>query len=152
MLWRRAEACRHATAGFLICVWELHLVPSHPVSSNLTNANSEMVRQWWEGGCQVRVLKRYKRARVLTDTLLDYLERLNVRYPRGRELDELSRDAIQQVLAELPEAWRPSFPHCRTVQEALDQVFDLKGEIRRRALPGSLPASWDWDGDAQQKA
>jgi hypothetical protein len=31
VLWRRAEACRHATAGFLICVWELQLdlLPLH---------------------------------------------------------------------------------------------------------------------------
>src|SRR2546421_5521419 len=30
MLWRRAEACRHAAARFLICVWELHLVLDRP--------------------------------------------------------------------------------------------------------------------------
>jgi hypothetical protein len=78
-------------------------------------------------------------ARTATDVLLDYLERLNLRYPKGRELDDVIRNAIHQVLAELPQAWRPNLPHCRTVKEV------------RRALPKALPGSWNWYVDAQRE-
>jgi hypothetical protein len=125
--------------------------PRRPVTSNLTDANSEIVRRWWDSACQARKAKHYSMARTVTGVLLDYLERLNMRYPKGRELDDVTRNAIHQVLAELPQAWRPSLTHSRTVQEALDQVFDLKCEIRRRALPNALPASWNWYGDAQHE-
>ncbi len=126
-----------------------HPVLPHPVSSNLSSANSEIVRLWLDNARQSRPLDQYKRVRLLTDVLLDHLEHLNMRYPKGRELDRVTRDAIQLVLAELPEAWRPSWPHCGTVQEALDQMFELKGEIKRRALPGGLPVDWNWGEDAQ---
>ncbi|PZR95074.1 MAG: hypothetical protein DLM67_11610 [Candidatus Nephthysia bennettiae] len=119
------------------------------MSSNLTNANSEMVRLWWDNARQARALNHYRRVRLLTDLLLEHLERLNMRHARGRELDEVTRDAIQLVLAELPEAWRPGWPPCGTVQEALDQMFELKGEIKRRALPEGLPVGWNWGEDAQ---
>ena len=82
-------------------------------------------------------------ARTVTDVLLDYLERLNMRYPKGREPDHVTRNRIHQVLAELPQAWRPNLTHSRTVQEALDQVFDLKCEIRRRALPKRAPGQME---------
>lgn len=122
-----------------------------PVTSNLNKANSEIVRLWWASASQARTLKQYRKVRLRTDVLLDYLERLNMQYPKGRELDRVARKAIEEVLAELPEAWRPDFPDCRTVQEALDHVFELKSEVRRRALPDGLPASWDWDADAEHQ-
>ena len=112
--------------------------PRRPVTSNQTDANSEIVRRWWDSACQARKVKQYSMARTVTDLLLDYL-------------DDVTRNAIHQVLAELPQAWRPSLTHSRTVQEALDQVFDLKCEIRRLALPNVLPASWNWYGDAQHE-
>jgi hypothetical protein len=108
------------------------------VTSNLTDANSEIVRRWWDSACQARKVKQYSMARTVTDVLLDYL-------------DDVTRNTIHQVLAELPRAWRPSLTHSRTVQEALDQVFDLKCEIRRLALPNALPASWNWYVDAQHE-
>jgi DNA polymerase-1 len=71
-------------------------------------------------------MRQYKRFRKLTDLLLDYLERLNMRYPEGRRLDATTTKAIEDVLAELPEPSRKSFPVCHTVQEAVDGVFELK--------------------------
>lgn len=101
------------------------------VASNLDKANSEIVRLWWAAEGPTRSLREYRRFRTLTDVLLDILERLNMRYPQGRKLDAATKQAIRDVLAELPDSLRDSFPECATVQEALDGVFDLKTELRR---------------------
>ncbi|MBJ7601438.1 hypothetical protein [Candidatus Nephthysia bennettiae] len=101
------------------------------MASNLDKANSEIVRLWWAAEGPTRSLREYRRFRTLTDVLLDILERLNMRYPQGRKLDAATKQAIRDVLAELPDSLRDSFPECATVQEALDGVFDLKTELRR---------------------
>jgi hypothetical protein len=90
-------------------------------------------------------MRQYRRYRKLTDLLLDYLERLNMRYPRGRRLDESTNKAIHEALAELPDPLRSAFPDCETVQEALDGVFELKKELRRQLVPGGIPALCSWE-------
>ena len=115
------------------------------MASNLDKANSEIVRLWWETAGPTRSMRQYRRFRKLTDLLLDYLERLNMRYPQGRGLDESTSRAIREVLAELPDPLRTSFPDCGTVQEALDGVFELKKELRRQLIPGAVPALCNWE-------
>lgn len=115
------------------------------VASNLDRANSEIVRLWWETEGPTRSMRQYRRLRKLTDLLLDYLERLNMRYPQGRRLDATATKAIQDVLAELPDPLRTSFPDCGTVQEALDGVFELKKELRRQLIPDAIPALCSWE-------
>ena len=115
------------------------------MASNLDKANSEIVRLWWETAGPSKSMRQYRRFRDLTDLLLDYLERLNMRYPEGRRLDATVGRAIQDVLAELPDPLRDSFPECDTVQEALDSVFDLKKELRRQFIPDALPALCNWE-------
>jgi hypothetical protein len=115
------------------------------VASNLDRANSEIVRLWWETVGPTRSVRQYRRFRKLTDVLLDYLERLNMRYPQGRQIDEPTRRAIQEVLAELPDPLRKSFADCGTVQQAVDGVFELKKELRRQLIPGAVPALCNWE-------
>jgi hypothetical protein len=121
------------------------LVGMGAVASNLNRASAEIVRLWWETEGATRSTRRYRELRARTDLLLDYLERMNMRYPQGRKLDRRARQTIQRVLAELPEPARASFPSCGTVQEALDAVFELKKELRRQLLPDVLPALCSWE-------
>jgi hypothetical protein len=116
------------------------------VTSNLVRANVEMVRLSLASARRGRALRQYRRLRHLTDVLLDYLEGLNMRYPEGRDLDETALQAIAGVVGELPREWQLTLPDCETVQEALDQVFELKEEIKRRVMPEGYPAGWDWEG------
>ena len=85
--------------------WPLFYVASGAgaVASNLDRTNSEIVRLWWETEGPTRSMRQYRRFRKLTDLLLDYLERLNMRFPQGRRLDETTTKAIEEVLAELPD-------------------------------------------------
>jgi len=115
------------------------------VASNLDRTNSEIVRLWWETQGPTRSMRQYRRFRKLTDLLLDYLERLNMRYPQGRELDDSANRTIQDVLAVLPDPLRSSFPECTTVQQALDGVFELKKELRRQLVPDAVPALCSWE-------
>jgi hypothetical protein len=87
---------------------------------------------------------------VLTDALLDHLERLNLEHPGEHELDGATRKAIEGVLAQLPEPLRPALPPCRTVQEALDSWFELKGELHRRVFPGAGALDWSYDPETSQ--
>ena len=127
--------------------WPLFYVASGAgaVASNLDRTNSEIVRLWWETEGPTRSMRQYRRFRKLTDLLLDYLERLNMRFPQGRRLDETTTKAIEEVLAELPDPLRNCFPECTTVQEALDGVFELKKEIRRQLIPDAVPALCNWE-------
>jgi hypothetical protein len=115
------------------------------VASNLDRANADIVRLWWATEGPTRSMRQYRRFRTLTDALLDYLERQNMRYAPGHRLDAAACHAIEEVLAELPEQLRRSFPHCETVQEALDRVFDLKKELRRQLVPEPVPAFCSWN-------
>jgi hypothetical protein len=115
------------------------------LASNLDKANSEIVRLWWAAEGPTRSMREYRRFRTLTDILLDYLERLNMRYPQGRKLDAATNQAIRDVLAELPDPLRNSFRECATVQEALDGVFELKTELRRQLVPDVIPSLCHWE-------
>jgi hypothetical protein len=115
------------------------------VSSNLNEANADIVRLWWETEGAARSMRQYRRLRTLTDHLLDYLERQNMRYPQGRRLDAAANQTIQEVLAELPDPLRRAYPDCQTVQEALDGVFELKKELRRQLVPDTVPSLCAWE-------
>jgi hypothetical protein len=115
------------------------------VASNLNKANADIVRLWWETEGATRSARQYKRFRTLTDLLLDYLERQNMRYPQGRKLDAAASQTIREVLAELPDPLRQGFPDCQTVQEALDGVFELKKELRRQLVPETVPTLCAWE-------
>lgn len=115
------------------------------MNSNLDRTNLDIVRLWWATQSNSRALREYRRLRHLTDGLLDHLERLNMEHPHGRELDDATRGAISGVLAQVSAPSRRSFGECRTVQEALDWVFELKGDLRRQALPDEVLLSWDCD-------
>ena len=119
------------------------------MKSNLDRTNLDIVRLWWATQSNSRALREYRRLRLLTDGLLDHLERLNMEHPQGRELDDDTRDAISGVLAQVPAPSRRSFRQCRTVQEALDGVFELKGDLRRQALPDEVLLCWDSDSDEE---
>jgi hypothetical protein len=119
------------------------------MNASLDRTNLDIVRLWWATQRNSRALREYRRLRSLTDGLLDYLERLNMQHPQGRELDDSTRNAIRGVLAEVPGPSQRRFPECRTVQEALDGVFELKGELRRQALPDEVLLRWDCDSDEE---
>jgi hypothetical protein len=120
------------------------------MASNLSRTNEEIVRLWWVGQRQSRALREYRRLRVLTDVLLDHLERLNLEHPGEHELDAATRQAIKAVLAQLPESLRPAVPQCRTVQEALDGWFELKSELRRQVHPDGAGLPWSYDQETSQ--
>jgi hypothetical protein len=120
------------------------------MDSNLSRASEEIVRLWWLGERQSRALREYRRLRVLTDALLDHLERLNLEHPGDHELDAATHKAIDTVLAQLPEPLRPALPPCRTVQEALDSWFELKAELHRRVYPGGAARDWSFDPEASK--
>jgi len=115
------------------------------VASNLNRANADIVRLWWETEGATRSMRQYRRFRTLTDLLLDHLERQNMRHPQGHRLDPATIQAIQDILAELPDPLRQCFPQCETVQQALDSVFELKKELRRQLVPETVPALCAWE-------
>jgi hypothetical protein len=120
------------------------------MDSNLSRASEEIVRLWWVGERQSRALRTYRRLRVLTDALLDHLERLNLEHPGEHELDVPTRRAIESVLGQVPEPLRPALPPCRTVQEALDSWFELKSELHRRVHPTGAALDWSYDSETSQ--
>jgi len=75
---------------------------------------------------------------ALTDQLLAQLEHLNLR--GKRDLDAVTRRSIAATMRELTPQAQARFPRARTVQEALDGLFEVQVE-----LLGPLQRMVHWD-------
>ncbi|HEY4024992.1 MAG TPA: hypothetical protein VGO86_01070 [Candidatus Dormibacteraeota bacterium] len=74
------------------------------------------------------VERGYRRMLALTDRVLGQLEQRNL--AGQRRLDRVVQQHIEQTLRELPPRAQSRFPDAaRTVQEALDGIFDVQAEL-----------------------
>jgi hypothetical protein len=108
------------------------------VRGRFANANSETAE------AEVATVRRrleyraQRRQLALTDGLLGKLERLNL---KGQErLDDVTRRQIGRVMSQLPPPTRLRLRTSRTVQQALDGVFDVQAEL---LAPLQRAMSWD---------
>jgi hypothetical protein len=76
---------------------------------------------------QRRVERSYKRMLALTDEVLSRLEQRNL--AGQRDLDPVMRRNIDRALRELPPRAQGRFPAARSVQEALDGIFEVQAEL-----------------------
>jgi hypothetical protein len=74
-----------------------------------------------------RVERRYRGMLALTDELLGRLERRNLAGQRA--LDDVMKRDIARTLGALTPGARGRFPRTTLVQEALDGIFDVQGEL-----------------------
>jgi hypothetical protein len=74
--------------------------------------------------------RRYRRMLALTDRLLGRLETLNL--SGHQELNAPIRQSIAGTLDRLSPPVRARFPHCDTVQNAVDGVFEVQDELLHR--------------------
>jgi hypothetical protein len=76
---------------------------------------------------QHRVERAYRTMLALTDRVLGQLEQRNM--DGQQKLDEVMRRDIARTLAGLTPRARSRFPRTSRVQEALDGIFDVQGEL-----------------------
>jgi hypothetical protein len=74
--------------------------------------------------------RRYRRMLALTDALLGRLESLNL--SGHQELSAPVRRSIAGTLDRLSPPVRARFPHCDSVQNAVDGVFEVQDELLHR--------------------
>jgi hypothetical protein len=108
------------------------------VHGRFANANSETAE------AEVTTVRRrveyraQRRQLALTDGLLGKLERLNL---NGQSrLDDVTRRQIGRVMTQLPPPLRLRLRTWRTVQQALDGVFDVQAEL---LTPLQRAMHWD---------
>jgi hypothetical protein len=108
------------------------------VHGRFANANSETAEA---EAVAVRRRVQYRAQRrqlALTDRLLGKLERLNL---KGQDrLDDVTRRQIGRVMSQLPPPTRLRLRTWRTVQQALDGVFDVQAD-----LMAPLQRAMHWD-------
>lgn len=85
---------------------------------------------------------RYRLAIVASDRAIGRLEELNLRGGGTRAPDAGTRAAVERAVAGLPAAMRGKVKPWRTVQQALDGMFDLQEALqaerrRERDVPFS---------------
>lgn len=80
----------------------------------------------------------YRRMLTLTDQLLGHLELLNLHGQKG--IDGVTRRSITATMRELTPSARARFPRARTVQEALDGLFEVQVEL---LVPLQRMLHWD---------
>lgn len=80
----------------------------------------------------------YRRMLTLTDQLLTHLELLNLRGQKG--LDRVTQRRIAATMCELTPRASARFPRARTVQEALDGLFEVQVEL---LVPLQRMLHWD---------
>jgi hypothetical protein len=108
------------------------------VRGRFANANSETVEA---EAATVRRRQEYQAQRrqlALTDGLLGKLERLNLN--GEQRLDDVTRRQIGRVMTQLPPPVRLRLRTWRTVQQALDGVFDVQVEL---LAPLQRAMRWD---------
>lgn len=82
--------------------------------------------------------REYRRMLALTDQLLAHLEHLNL--CGQRDLDTVTRRSIAATMRELTPQAQARFPRARTVQEALDGLFEVQVEL---LVPLQRMVHWD---------
>lgn len=80
----------------------------------------------------------YRRMLALTDKLLGHLELLNLH--GHRDLDAATQRDIAMTMGELTPRARGRFPQAKTVQQALDGLFEVQEEL---LLPLQRWLHWD---------
>jgi hypothetical protein len=98
---------------------------------------------------QRRIERCYRQMLAMTDAILTQLEQRNL--AGQRDLDGVLRRHIDRTLAELPPRARCRFPEARTVQRALDGIFEVQEEllvVLQRMLHWDRLLSAPWDGRA----
>jgi hypothetical protein len=101
---------------------------------------------------QHRLERSYRTMLTLTDQVLGQLEQRNL--SGQRELDEVMKRDIARTLGEVTARARSRFPRTSLVQEALDGMFEVQGELmlvlQRMLHWDRLLASVPWDVDAEE--
>ena len=94
-----------------------------------------------------RLERRYRHMLAVTD---DVLGRLELRNLAGqRDIDRMLTRHIDRALTEMPPRARGRFPQARTVQQALDGIFEVQEELMmvlQRMLHWDRLLSTPWDG------
>lgn len=94
-----------------------------------------------------KIERSYRRMLAMTDGVLGGLERRNL--SGQRELDEMMRREIARTLSCLPPDARDRFPAAKTVQQALDGIFDVQEAlllVLQRMLHWDRLLAAPWEG------
>lgn len=101
----------------------------------------EIGRTRSEAAARRSMAMRYRRAMVASDQAIGRLEELNLRGGGTRVPDVATRAAMDRALAALPAEARRKIKPWRTVQQALDGMFEVQEALQAERWHGQ-DARW----------